>query len=126
MVLRPVEFLVLLQLDEVPSFGVVCNVSVDDGFFFEPGAIKAVVGGGKAHFLLVEDEREVAVKATPCCCVKVDREVGELLDKHADDMEGWLSGDWLDQDGDHAAAHHFCDGSHSGWYGRHYLPLIRN
>ena len=50
MVLHPSEFFVLLQLDEVPSFCVVCNVWVDEGRIFDPGAVEALVSGDKAHF----------------------------------------------------------------------------
>ena len=39
MVFRPAEFLVLFQLDKVPAFGVVCNVWVGEGWFFEPDAV---------------------------------------------------------------------------------------
>ena len=95
MVLHPAEFVVLLKLYEVPSFCVVCGVWVDEGWFFEPGAVEAAVSGKKAHFFLVGDEREVAMAATPCRCVKVARKGGELLNERADGGKGWLAEDQL-------------------------------
>ena len=61
--------------------------------------------------------------ATPCCCVKVEWEGGELLDKRADGGEGWLADDRLNRDGDHASAHYFYDGGHGGRDGCHYFSL---
>ena len=52
--------------------------------------------------------------ATPCCCVEVAREGGELLDERVDSTEGWLDDNRIDRDGDHVAAHHFGDGGHGG------------
>ena len=73
MVLRPADFVVLLQLDKVPAFCVVRNVCVDEGRLFEPGAVEALVSGDEAHFCLVADEREAAVAATPCRRVEMAR-----------------------------------------------------
>ena len=50
MVLRPAEFVVLLQLDKVPAFGVVRDVGLDKERIFEPGAVEALVSGDEAHF----------------------------------------------------------------------------
>ena len=122
MVLCPVEFVVLLKLYKVPAFCVICDVWVDEGRIFEPGAVEALVRGDKAYFCLVEDEREVAVAAAPCCRVEMAREGGELLDEYAHGREGWLANDWLNRDSDHAAAHHFSDGGHGGCDRRHYSP----
>ena len=84
MLLRPAEFVVLLQLDEVPAFCIVRNVWVDEGWLFEPGAVKAVVSGDEAHFFLVDDKQDVAVAATPCRWVEVACKGGELINERAD------------------------------------------
>ena len=68
---------------------------------------------------MVEEEREVAVAASPSCCVEVFHEGGDLLDDRADGREGWLADNQLDRDGNHVAAHHFGDSGHGGRDGYH-------
>ena len=90
MVLRPEEFVVLLYLYEVPAFCIVRDVQVDEDWLFEPSAVKSVVSGDEAYFLLVEDELEIPVAATSCRCVEVARRGGKLLNERADGGRvGW-------------------------------------
>ena len=75
-ILRPFELLVLLELKEVPAFGLLFDVRMDKIGLCELGAVEGRVGGHVAHFWCVEDECEVAVAPTPRGGVEVRCERG--------------------------------------------------
>ena len=118
-VLRPPEFLVLLQDDEVPAFRRICDGCIDECRFWEAVAVEVGVACRHPHFLLVEDERKVAEAPASFCGMEVRRKRGELLDEFVDVGESWLANDGVQWNGHHAAADHFRDGGNGGRVGGH-------
>ena len=117
--LRPPEFLVLLQDDEVPAFRCIRDGWIEECRFWEAVAVEVGVARRHPHFLLVEDEREVAVAPALFCGVEVRRKRGELLDEFAYGGESRLANNGVQRNGRHAAADHFPDGGDGGRVGGH-------